>query len=492
MCGGYVCLTWYEKTVYRLTFFLHILLANSLAFAVPIGPTAPVDQTASVQRLVNKNAGKAVILPAGTLLVRTLTVPRNTRLTIGAKTVLKGLPTQGSIPMLTLSTGVVVTGSGVIDGNRTQRKKGTGIQMFDAQQVSVTGLRIREVAEQAVQIAGCKNVTLTNLQIAGCGVKGVDQFQGINIVTSQHVNVTKCRIEKVQHGIQWWGDDTAGWCENLRISGNQVRRVDGGGIWGNKGRNVVVATNTVETCGDVGVDFEHSMQCSAVGNVVRNCKNYGLAIFYGSQQVTFTNNTVEQGVAYGHGIGLIGDQVSKQISFIGGRITTNGPGACGLTTVGANIAEDVLVRGVRIVTRGAGAIPIRIVDNNSFRIVNNPLISGKSPTGISLEGSSNSLVEGNVIVHQGVDASKFSDRGGIFVFFRSAEYPAQKNKISRNTIRGYKTGINDDCWGNVNSGNTFEQNITPNLVHREANGSWGGRSIRNLTEAKVAAPITAK
>ncbi|MBO0949265.1 right-handed parallel beta-helix repeat-containing protein [Fibrella forsythiae] len=472
--------------------FLQILLASSTSFTTTFSSTTPVDQTALVQRLIDRKAGKAVVLPAGTYLVRTITLPKDTRLTIGPKTILKGLPTEQSTPVLTLSTGVIVTGSGLIDGNRLHRKKGTGIQVFDAQHVSISGLHIREVAEQAVQIAGCKRVNLTNLQITGCGAKGIGQAQGINIVTSQQVNITKCRVDKAQHGIQWWGDDTAGWCENLRISGNQVRNVGGGGIWGNKGRNIAIINNKVETCGDVGIDFEHSSMCSASGNVVRNCKNYGLAIFYGSEQIAFTNNTVDQGVSYGHGIGLIGDQLSKQISFIGGSIVARGESACGLITVGTNIVQDVLIRGMRITTEGTGGIPIRIIDNNRFRIIDNPLITGISPTGVSLEGSSNSVVEGNVIVHQGIDASKFSDRGGIFVFFRSAEYPAQKNQIRRNTVRGYRTGINDDCWGNVYSENMYEQNITPNLVHRIANGTWGGTSVRNYTEAKTATPISVK
>lgn len=466
--------------------------ASLLLFFLTTTDVRLVDQTASLQKLLNKNAGKAVSLPAGTYFVRTLTVPKQTRLTIGAKTIIKGLPTSQPLPMLNLSTGVRITGTGLIDGNRAQRKRGAGIRVFDAQGISINGLRIREVAEQGIQMAGCKKATITNIQVTGCGAKGVDQFQGINIVTSQDVQVTGCRITKAQHGIQWWGDDTNGWCENLRITGNRVRQVDGGGIWGNKGRNVTVTNNTTEVCGDVGIDFEHSQNCSATGNTVRDCKNYALAIFYGSERITFTNNKVYQGPKYGHGIGLVGDGLSKQISFIGGSINTKGPNAYGLTTVGTNVAENVLVKGVRIVTEGKGGIPIRVVDNNRFQIINNPLISGVGATGISLEGSSNSVVEGNLIAHRGVDASKRGDRGGIFVYFRSAEYPAQNNLIRRNTIKGYKTGINDECWGNVNSNNVFEQNITPNLVHRASNGTWGGKTSQNRTEAKLSTPVEIK
>ena len=469
-----------------------MLFIKSFLLTLVIGANAPVDQTKFLQQLLDKNAGKALVFPAGTYLVKTLTVPKQTRLTITSKTIIKGMPSEGPLPILTLGTDVYLTGGGLIDGNRTQRKKGTGLQAFDAQNVRIENLRIREIAEQAVQLAGCKKVVLRNLQIVGCGAKGVSQAQGINIVTSQDIAVANCSVAKAQHGIQWWGDDKSGWCENIRISNNQVRDVEAGGIWGNKGRAVTVVTNRVTNCGDVGIDFEHSIGCSATSNQVQNCKNYALAVFYGSEQIQFIQNTVNQGITYGHGLGLVGDGLNKHISLKGGVITINGAGSCGVITIGTNVAEDVLIQGARITTKGSGGIPIRIIDNNRFQIINNPLISGANATGISLEGASNSLVEGNNIVHIGLDGSKLSDRGGIFVFFRSAAYPAQNNKIRQNTIKGYKTGINDECWGDVNSNNVFEQNTTPNLVHRAANGTWGGRSSGNLTLDKAVAPVSTK
>jgi hypothetical protein len=467
----------------------HMALYSCFLFALGIISNPLADQTTVLQNLLNKQAGKAVTFPVGTYMVRTLTVPKHTRLTIQAKTIIKGLPTDQSVPVLILSSGVSVTGAGTVDGNRTVRRKGVGIKIADAESVTISGLRIREVAEQGVQIVNCKKIALIRLKVDGCGVKGINQFQGINVVISQNIQITGCQVAKAQHGIQWWGDDTNGWCDNLRINGNKVSHVDGGGIWGNKGRNITVTSNTTEFCGDVGVDFENSYDCSATGNTVRNCKNYALAVFHSSARIRFINNKVYQALKYGHGIGLLGEGVSKQISFIGGSINTKGATSCGLVTVGTNVAQDVLVKGARITTEGKGAIPIRVLDNNRFQIINNPLISGVSPTGISLEGSSQSVIDGNTIVHQGPDASNFGERGGIFVYFRSADYPAQNNQIRRNIIRGYRTGINDECWGNVNSNNLFEQNITPNLVHRSAEGVWGGKNSQNRTEAKQATPV---
>lgn len=451
-----------------------------------------IDQTDKLQQLLNKSAGKTLKLPAGTFNVRTLTVPKQTHLILGATTTLRGLPTNQPLPVLALQTGVRIDGTGSIDGNRTQRKQGTGVLVREAQNVTISGLRIREVAEQGLQVVASKKLVISNVQVIGCGVKGTAQYQGINLVISQDIQITGCRVSDVQHGIQWWGDDTNGYCENIRIRNNRVRRVAGGGIWGNRGRNVTVISNTTEICGDVGVDFEHSFHCSAVGNIVRNCKNYGLATFFACEDITFSNNRVEQGVAYGHGIGMLGEGTSKRISFIGGSINTKGPGACGLLTEGSNVAQDVLVRGVRIVTEGKNGTPIRVLESNQFQIINNPLISGAGPTGISLEGSSGSVVEGNTIVHQGTDTSDPGFRGGVFIYFRSAEHPAKDNRIRRNTIRGYVTGLNDECWGDVNSNNLFEQNTTPNIMHRAAGGNWGGKAIQNRTQAKLAAPVEVK
>ena len=452
------------------------------------GDNLLIDHTDLIQQLLNKYAGKTIKLPAGKFNVQTLTVQPHTRLTINSNTILKGLPTDKPLPILAILSDVHVNGSGQIHGNRIQRRFGTGIQLNSSQDCTVNGIRIVEVAEQGVQVVSSKRIQLTNLHVTGCGVKGVDQYQGINLVISQDIKVRGCYVEDAMHGIQWWGDETNKYCENIWISGNRVRRVTGG-IWGNRGRNVIVSNNVTELCQDVGIDFEHSFNCSAIGNTVRDCKNYGLAVFYASERITFTKNRVFQSSNYGHGIGLCGEGTSKQISFIGGTINTKGAASCGLVTVGANVVQDVLVQGVNIVSEGSNGIPIRIVDNNQFQIINNPLIAGSSPTGISLEGSSRSIVQGNTIMHRGVDKSMLGSRGGVFVYFRSREYPSQNNKIQGNTIRGFRTGINDDCWGDVNSQNSFEGNLSPNLVHRSVGGNWGGKVLRNRTEAKAVMPL---
>ena len=449
------------------------------------------DHTIFLQQLINKNKSKQITLPSGRFNIITLTVPQDTKLIIGQKTLLVGLPTEKVLPMLLLQTGSEIQGNGTVNANRKKRKMGVGIKIINAHNVKISGLRIFETAEQGVQIVSSHGITLENLEVVGCGAEGVEQHQAINIVISQNVEITKCRIDQAMHGIQWWGDNINGYCENIRINGNRVSRVIGG-IWGNKGRNVHVTYNTVDTCSDVGVDFEHSFNCYATGNIVRNCKNYALAIFYACEKIIFSNNKVYQGLAYGHGIGLCGEGVSKQISFLRNSINTKNLDACGLITVGSKIAEDILIQGCRILTEGKNGMPIRILENNQFQIISNPLISGLNSTGISLEGSSRNLITGNVVAHIGADKAPIGQRGGIFVYFRSTDFPAQMNRVQNNTILRYSTGINDDCWGDVNSGNVFERNLTPNIIHKSAGGKWGGRVLDNRTSSKITSPVINK
>ena len=452
----------------------------------------PADQTDRLQKLLNAGSGKTVIIPSGIFMVRALTVPPNTRVIIGRSTTIRALAMpkidDTFVPMLLLKSGVKLEGGGLLDGNRTVRTHGQVIRIREADNVTVSNLRIQGSAEQGIQAEVAHNLIIRNVTVTNCGAKGVKQYQGINLLFSKKCLIEGCRVDNVQHGIQWWGDQLFGWCEDIRIINCRVKRAEGG-IWGSLGRQVLVTRCVVENCTDVGIDFEGSQQSTAADNTVRNCKNYGLATFFASENITFRNNRVEQDASNGHGIGLCGVGISRNITFSGGSITVKGTNSCGLLTVGPNIAENVRVENVRIIAQGKEGIPVRILENNNFQIVNNPLIGGKHRWGISLEGACDCRVEGNTIVHQGSDLSEPGEGGGVFVFFRSAQYPAKRNQISLNAIQGYTTGLNDDCWGDNNSGNVFSQNTTPNLYHRGDENAWGGKATGNRTTLKANTPI---
>lgn len=466
-----------------------ILIASSLLTLLASSPR-PTDQTIKIQNMLDSHAGKTVVLPKGEIWVKTLNVPQKTHLVINAGTIIKGLPNAQVLPLLNLATDVQVTGLGKLDGNRRNRKKGTGIRAFDSNHIKIENITIIEIAEQGIILAGCRNVSISNAKISGCGAKGIDQFQAINIVTSQDIAVIGCTINGAQHGIQWWGDDSRGWCKQIDIKKNFVRNVIGGGIWGNKGESISITGNSVTTCGDVGIDFESSRSSHATNNTVRNCKNYALAVFFSSKSILFAENKIYQDTNFGHGVGLTGEGQSTDITLSGNIVSVKGTNRCGLITDGANVATNVTVEKSTFVTMGKEGIPIRILDNNGFKIMNNPSIRGVSAVGISLEGSSNTVVNGNKVSHIGKDATAFGIKGGIFVYYRSSNYPAKNNLIKNNTVSGYKTGVNDDCWGDVDSNNLFENNTTPNLAHRVANGAWGGKSVNNTTADRSASIVT--
>lgn len=450
---------------------------------------APVDRTKFLQTQLDRGIGRTVTLSAGIFHVSTLKVPPKTKLVIGKNTVIKALPiretTNQSMALINLSSNSTLEGGGTLNGNRKNRLHGAVVKVRDASNVLVNKVRIVEAAEQGIQIEACRGITIRNTYIRGCG-NSKRQHQGINIVIASNIVVDKCYVEDAEHGIQWWGDDVNGYCENLVVKNNTVRKVQGGGIWGNKGKSVSVIGNSVRTCGDVGIDFENTFNSRAVNNTVENCKNYGLAVFFGSEDIMFANNKVIQGPKYGHGVGFIGKGTSRRIAIVGGSVFAQGISSCGFLTVGTNVVEKATISKVRITTTG---VPIRIVENNNFKITNCPLITGKHRWGISLEGSSNSLVENNTIVYNGVDNSALGSGGGIFLFFRSEQYPSQENVIRSNRITGYKTGINDDCWGNVNSNNRIEKNAVANIYHKGARSAWGGKAVQNFTINKTPTPI---
>lgn len=120
------------------------------------------------------------------------------------------------------------------------------------------------------------------------------------------------RIDGYGYGIQWWGGDAnpvdgngalanERKCGKFSITGNLVERIHdalggGGGIWGSMGFGITVGDNVVDDCGDVGIDFEGCIDCTASGNVVSNAVNGNLTSFFYNRSVRFTGNTCSHNV----------------------------------------------------------------------------------------------------------------------------------------------------------------------------------------------------
>ncbi len=158
------------------------------------------------------------------------------------------------------------------------------------------------------------------------------------------VIIEKNIIENYGCGIMWWGGDADfgvhdsitgnGAMENKRkasryiISNNIVKRVKGGGIWGSMGEYITITGNVVEDCLDVGIDVERSFFVSVVSNSVKNTLNGCLKTYFGSKDVVFSDNVVEQDNTISNIMASVknNSQASKEItvSFIGNSFNYTG------------------------------------------------------------------------------------------------------------------------------------------------------------------------
>ena len=110
-------------------------------------------------------------------------------------------------------------------------------------------------------------------------------------------------VNAYHHGIMWWGGDSDptinGAIANqrkvntLNISNNVCTGIAMGDIWGSMGISVIVANNECDYSGDVGVDFEGSIDCIAIGNNVRNRTNGGLALGFVNKNIKFSGNIAQ-------------------------------------------------------------------------------------------------------------------------------------------------------------------------------------------------------
>jgi parallel beta-helix repeat protein len=130
-------------------------------------------------------------------------------------------------------------------------------------------------------------------RIADCHFKGV--ALGVSIVFSHHGLISGNFVEDAKmHGMQFWGN----WnfenkdVSDLVFTGNVVRNVGGGGLWGTGGVRIAMVGNTVDGAGDICLDYEWCDDSTIVGNTVRNGKNAGISLFYGCMNITIAGNTV--------------------------------------------------------------------------------------------------------------------------------------------------------------------------------------------------------
>ena len=132
----------------------------------------------------------------------------------------------------------------------------------------------------------------------GSGLGGTDVCIGLIYAKESLVHGNK--VSNYLHGIEFFGGDanTDGaiantrWATDIIITENIVKSIGGGGIWGTMGRNINVGKNIISDCGDVGLDFEGCVDCEGDGNIISDCDNGCMSVFFLNRNINFRNNVL--------------------------------------------------------------------------------------------------------------------------------------------------------------------------------------------------------
>ncbi len=339
-----------------------------------------------------------IYFPPGTYLSDTLTLPANRRITASGNAVLRGKP-GGAGPLLVLSAGDAVSILG-IDGNRFARPSGGDCVYGNfASGVNVSNVSVNNCVTNGIELANTTNYTLSSNSISNCTQD--NRSAGINLGFSSGGQISNNSVNTCPHGILWWGGDSAmtstPGISNLTISNNTVTNIARGCIWGSDGQWVTVSGNTVNGCGDVGIDLEGTSNSSVFNNWVFNANNGGITTFYGASNDTISNNNINQTANPGPGIHFFGNGLSSSLTVSGNTISTASSWGISMES---NVINGLTITGNTINVGGSigGSIgdiqiigapgPVRIDSNNLT-------VSGLFA--ISVQSSSNTVVTNNTI-----------------------------------------------------------------------------------------------
>jgi hypothetical protein len=461
------------------------------------GPLAPApngsDDTAALNAWLAGLATGTGYLAAGTYQISgTVTIPSSVTV-IGYRSKIRGL--TGSFDMIALSSGSGILGVEV-DGNSAVRTGGSGIFVNNAAGVRVADCYLHDMPSAAIRLQGA---TTTGWVVQG---NRILNCTGVGIYTAaSQGRILGNHIDTAQHGIQWYGGDANGASPvisvfHLVIAGNMVRNVTGG-IWGALGQFITVADNDIDTCADVGIDFEGCKDCTATGGTVHNAKNACLSTFYASQRITFSgitcfNDTNNTAGGDGAGFKAYSPKTSTDITVEGCSMTT----VAGAIQTDSNALASSVFHGCKITVTQSSASStslkaFRILDGTLVDILDNR-ITCHTPTGISFEGPSDSTIAGNrITTDQDTTAPTSgapSATGGILLYARSSTYPGKRNRVKNNTVAGFVQSINDNFGTTADAGtlNLIEANIAT-TINRTAGASYTGVISNNRKNADLTA-----
>ena len=295
---------------------------------------------------------------------------------------------------------------------------------------------------------------------------------GIYMQYVQRFAIDNCIVKNAGHGIEYIGGDSnpavngavanERKCKHGTISNCVVENVNGGGIWGGMGDGIVVTGCTIKTCDDVGIDFEGSNNCTAVGNYVSDCANGGLTNFFFCRGITFSGNSVTQSdnsYPLYRCYNSSNSTDNKSVSLIGNTFVctdtdvstvdfANGPAET------INITGNTFIN-VVLSVYATNLKYVNIIGNSILL----PTANSVALTGIRLNGvvAGTSNIKNNIVAS---DVTQPSGSAGIFV--SGDDYNnANVHTIESNTTRGFDVDIKTDNYG-TNAGVTVYFNILNN------------------------------
>lgn len=420
------------------------------------------NDTAALAVAATAAAGATLVLPKGVYLIDSLVLPAGTTLRGEGSATLKAR--VAASPVVTLSANCTVNGVS-IHGNSFVK---TGIDTGGSADFNITGCSITNCGSAGIVVSGSGGVSVRG-HISGNTIKSCDS------------------------GIQWWGGDSAVSSTvglyDLTITGNSVETA-AGGIWGSLGGRISITGNTVKNCTDVGVDVEGGTNCVITGNTVANCLNGGITLFYGAKRITITGNNVRQDSGCGPAIAFKTSTTSSQVTVSGNTLQAVAHMAI---ATDAHALSDSVIDG-NLMEAGY-PMAVRLLDCYKVNTTNNKISvnqsapSGSGTIGLSYEGTSESLISGNQIELTVSDVSTANQGAGIYLYWRSAGYPCQKNTVTNNVVKGFLRSINDQCWGDASSWNAIQGNRVDAISRKNLTG-WSGVISNNISYANPTLTVT--
>lgn len=431
--------------------------------------------TAAIAAALTAGAGGTVALGAGNYWVNGITVPANTALDLRGAT-LTEKRTTGSGATVTLGAGASIRRGNIV-GNRATAHAGVAVTMGAG--TAVADLIISEAGGAGVEASSITGYSISNCVITNC------DGQGINVVFANIGRITGCYINTAVAGIQWWGGDSSTYgavgMSDLTISSCTVKNVSSG-IWGSLATRVTVTGCSVETCSDVGIDFEGCTYSTATGCTVKDATNGGMTVFYASTNVAFTSCVV---TGAGSAFKSFGTTTpNSNISVNGCTLVSSGTTA--FYTDQSSMTRSRITNCV-IASSSTTVAPVRLLDCDEVGLIGNE-INGAFNVGISLEGGSYCQVLDNRIKCTVTDTSAVGVGGAILLYWRSSSFPTQRNQVKNNYARNFTTGVKDHNWGDTSSFNSIVGNIIPNYWHL---GTTGSTYLAYVSDNRQFAPATA-